>query len=202
MHVREGQEVKAGTVLAEFRSLELAKQEEEFKTQFVIHDDLANSIGRMISTSRDPRERDELKKRKLKEEVDRNDARLHLTELIQEAGKRLILRAPCNGVVMGLPKVDEIGKRWEKDQETPFCNVGDPTRLRVLVPVSADDYELIRDNLLRAKARNEQLPVTIRVHGRGLDTWQGHVTHLPPSEAKEANGPDQSRRRTAGHQTG
>ena len=30
-----------------------------------------------------------------------------------------------------------------------------------------------------------QVPVTIRIQGRGSETWQGRVSYLPESEAKE-----------------
>jgi putative peptide zinc metalloprotease protein len=102
-----------------------------------------------------------------------------------------VLRARRSGVVMGLPKIDEIGKRWDKDQETPFCSIGDPAKLRVLVPVPPSDYELIRDNLKRVKLIREtenpeaKLEVTIRVHGHANQYWTGQVKDLPESKADE-----------------
>ena len=48
---------------------------------------------------------------------------------------KLVLVAPRDGVVMGLPTIDEIFKTWtEQDvQQKPFCTIGDPKKLRVLV---------------------------------------------------------------------
>jgi putative peptide zinc metalloprotease protein len=86
---------------------------------------------------------------------------------------------------MGLPPKEEVGKFWQKDQAVPFCSVGDPAKLRVLVPVTPDDYELIRDNKKKADKEGTELAVTVRVIGRGGLTWRGTVSHLPASEAKD-----------------
>ncbi len=84
---------------------------------------------------------------------------------------------------MGLPKVDEIGKLWSLDQDVPFCKIGDPKKLRVIVPLPPPDYELVRENW--KKLKHEKLPVTIRVQGRAEDIWQGYLSNLPEQQAKE-----------------
>jgi hypothetical protein len=94
---------------------------------------------------------------------------------------QLTLRAPRDGVVMSPPKIDEVGKQWEKDQGTPFCKIGDPTVLQALMPVPPADYRLLKEDL----AQNPGLPVTIRVQGRAELTWKGRVLQLQESEAKE-----------------
>lgn len=38
---------------------------------------------------------------------------------------------------------------------------------------------------MKTKHGKEQLPVTLRVHGRGAATWRGHVADMPATEAKE-----------------
>jgi putative peptide zinc metalloprotease protein len=200
--VKEGQWVKEGTILAEFKSLELLGQEADAKTQVMLKDRLVKELKANLVAARDPKVNAELKRNLNKAENDRLEAVRHLNEIVEEGKKSLVLRARRSGVVMGLPKVDEIGKRWEKDQETPFCSIGDPMRidaqtgkkksnLRVLVPVPPSDYELIRDNLNRVnrirKTENpdEKLEVTIRVHGHANQYWTGQVTHLPESKADE-----------------
>jgi hypothetical protein len=146
-------------------------------------------------------------------ESDRDAARKQWVSFRKMNMDRLIVHAPCDGVVMGLPKVDEIGKTWEAgrrflsesdaqksamagerpdegdsytpaDQDKPFCYIGEPTHLRVLVPVSPGDYDLIRADLLKFEDEGEPLPVTIRVQGRDSHTWKGEVTLMPASEAK------------------
>jgi putative peptide zinc metalloprotease protein len=53
--------------------------------------------------------------------------------------------------------------------------------------VTPSDYDLVRDNLIKARKRKEQLPVVIRVQGRDSTTWPGRIRteSLPSSEARE-----------------
>jgi hypothetical protein len=97
--------------------------------------------------------------------------------------QRLQLRAPRAGVVMGLPRIDEVGKYWEKDQPTPFCNIADPGRRWVLLPVGPADYRLLKEDLERRGSA--ELPVKIRIQGRAGRTWTGRLAQLPESEATE-----------------
>jgi len=197
LDVTEGQWVKKGTLLAEFRSVTLENQEESRRTELFISDEMVKSLT-VLEGTQDNRRRRDLQSAKIKATQDRLRAGGLLAGVDAEAKKRLALRAPCDGFVMNLPKIDEIGKQWGseeqiaaryslKDQEAspPFCRIGDSRKLRVLVPIPPDDFELIRENRLRFKARGEDIPVTIRIHGRGLRTWQGHVVHLPESELRE-----------------
>jgi putative peptide zinc metalloprotease protein len=183
--VQEGQVVKKGTVLAQFRSLELERQEEEARTQLFVKTQLVEAYKAELTRVQEQKDRLEINKNMMRARAEREEHRIQLDNILREARSRQILRAPRDGVVMGLPKVDEIGKRWDKEQETPFCSVGDPRKLRVLVPVAAADYDLVRDNFRKLRSRGEQLPVTIRVVGRDSHTWTGHVDQLPESEAKE-----------------
>jgi putative peptide zinc metalloprotease protein len=107
-------------------------------------------------------------------------ARKNLAELNRHK-KRLELVARREGIVMNLPATEEIGKSWEKDQTMPFCSIGDPNRLRVELPLATVDYDLVLDDLKRS---GSQVPVTVRVQGRGDKTWKGKVAHTPESEAK------------------
>jgi putative peptide zinc metalloprotease protein len=185
INVKEGQRVKKGAVLARFSSLELRRKEEEAHTEYMIKDKLVKAYEAQLPTLQDADEIRQLQNSKTKAEGEKAAAELKWLQVSEEVQRRLTLVAPRDGVVMGLPQIDEVGKLWQKDQATPFCSVGDPSQLRVLVPVSPDDFELIRDNLARARARQQPLDVTIRVEGRGTTTWQGRVSQLPESEAKE-----------------
>jgi putative peptide zinc metalloprotease protein len=54
-----------------------------------------------------------------------------------------------------------------------------------VVPLSPDDYDLVQADLERLWKRNQDLDVTIRVHGREGQTWQGRVSKpLPRQVAK------------------
>ena len=46
------------------------------------------------------------------------------------------------------------GKRWDREQNTLFCSIGDKTKLRVLVPLSPAEYELLNANHKKATAQH------------------------------------------------
>jgi putative peptide zinc metalloprotease protein len=182
--VREGQFVRRGAVLAEFQSQQLDDQELKARSSLEHNTELIQRFSALLADAKKQEERDQLNAKKLAAENDAKVAQKKL-EALALVRTKLVLTAPRDGYVMGLPKIDEIGKTWDqKDMEKEFCSIGDPSKLRVLVPVSSADYELVRDNLNRMKARGEKLEVTIRV--RGLDThyWSGHVSYLPTSADK------------------
>jgi hypothetical protein len=86
---------------------------------------------------------------------------------------------------MGMPTKAELLRPWDKaEMDKPFCHIGDTTKLRILVPVAPDDWELIRSDLALKKKQNEDLLVTVRIHGFGNQTWTGRVTHLPKAADK------------------
>jgi putative peptide zinc metalloprotease protein len=105
--------------------------------------------------------------------------------MFDELKAKLQLRAPLKGVVMSPPQIDEIGKYFERDATTPFCSIGDPLKLRALMPVPPIDYNLLNTDRKALTARGEDLGVTIRVHGRDAHTWSGKINHMEESEAKQ-----------------
>jgi putative peptide zinc metalloprotease protein len=183
--VREGQYVRKGTVLAEFESQQMEEAALKARTNLLHYKNLVGVYNDlMLKETTDPEQRSALLKKKNDAEIERDSAEKKL-EQIDATRKLLVLRAPRDGIVMSLPKIDDIGKGWDaKDMEQPFCSVGDPNKLRVLVPVPPADYDIVRDDLKKKRARHEKLEVTIRV--RGLDTkyWSGLVSHLPQSADK------------------
>jgi putative peptide zinc metalloprotease protein len=185
VHVREGQPVRKGAVLATFSSLEQQQQEEAAQSEYRIKFKLVQAYAEQIATVTDATEARNLQLQKTKAEGERDKAEKRLEQLREEGRRRLTLVSPRDGVVSGLPREDELKKLWQKDAAQPFCTVFDPRHLRVLVPVPPDDYELIRDNLKKTRARGEELEVTLRINGRGGQTWAGVVKVLPAAEAKE-----------------
>ncbi|MCI0681743.1 MAG: biotin/lipoyl-binding protein [Gemmataceae bacterium] len=183
VHVAEGQYVTRGKVLAEFTSLELETQRNQVLRHWGLKRDLVELYDRHFRETRDPKEKAAIQSTKAEAESERNAAQLHLEVLDREID-RLTIRAPRDGHVSGIPQPDEIGRFWEKDDEKPFCNIGNRTRLRVLVPVTSSDFDLVRANI--AKYGVERVPVTIRVQGRGSKTWQGRINKdLPKTKAEE-----------------
>jgi putative peptide zinc metalloprotease protein len=182
--VREGQFVRRGAPLAEFESQQLEEQLIKNRTSLSHSAKLVGAYTNMRDNETNPEAKQSLAKKIWEAEIERNKAKYTLEQL-EETRKKLILTAPRDGVVMGLPKIDEIGKGWDpKDMETPFCSVGDPNKLRVLVPVPPADYDLVRDDVKKKRKSKQPLEVTIRVRGLGTQYWSGRVSHLPQSADK------------------
>jgi len=107
------------------------------------------------------------------------DAKVQLVRGEMNALKRL--DAPCDGFVLGAPRPEDVDKFWEKGQPVPFCMIGDPKELRLLVPVPPADYHVLQ----RDMADGRRLAVSIHFPGRGAEVVVGQVTRLPESDAKD-----------------
>ena len=189
LHVKEGQWVKKDQLLAEFFSLELENTRLRAAAELDVKQKLVQDLNRQLSEETDPDRKAHLQERRSQAEAALAQAKSKLDQANQEA-ERLVLRAPRDGVVIGLPQRDEIDKTWifghesaGKDDSTLFCAVGDRTHLRIIVPVSPADLQILRDDLEDPRGQ-KFLPVTIRIVGRGMQLYTGKITYLPPSEAK------------------
>jgi putative peptide zinc metalloprotease protein len=182
--VKEGQYVRKGQTLAKFSSIELEGRKDESVTTIDIQEKLVKLYDSQIGKENDTREKERLRMLRNRADSELKQAQARYRQVDLELGD-LVLVAPRSGVVMGLPQVDEIGKRWDRDQNTLFCTVGNKSKLRVIVPIVPSDFDLVRDNL--KQHRGEPLDATVRVQGRGNQLWRGFITreNLPESEAKE-----------------
>ncbi len=86
--------------------------------------------------------------------------------LLTEQRERLTVRAPCDGVVMGL-RPQELQGRW-LDKGAEVCRVGDPRALRAVLVIDPAEHRLI------AGART----AWVLVHGRGGSCLPGTVTDV------------------------
>ncbi|HMF12033.1 MAG TPA: site-2 protease family protein [Gemmataceae bacterium] len=187
MYVRDGDYVEKDQVLAVFSCRELDKELVEEETNHAIKVETLNQLDRQMASTFEPGDRKRIEKLISEAAGDRNK-HYRAQEHYRNAKEFLVLRAPDAGVIMSPPKVDEIGKVWEKDTGVPFCTVGDPTQLRVLLPVEPADYRLLDEDTRSLQAKqgeDARLDVTIRVRGREAQTWKGRIEPLPESEAKD-----------------
>jgi len=182
--VREGEHVEKGRLLAEFTSLEIETRLEQAINTIKMKKDLIELHDQQLNATRDPKEKLQIAAAKLKARNDKEIAEKKRGVAESELAQ-LVLRAPRGGVIISLPHMDEVGKKWDREQGVPFCSIGDRTKLRVLAPIFTSDYELIRENLHRK--RGLPLAATIRMQGRAGQTWEGKVldSTLPRGEAKE-----------------
>jgi putative peptide zinc metalloprotease protein len=184
LEVRNGQAVKEGDVLATFRNDKLNDMVNEAASEVRIYRTQVAVLQEQVSKILDPQQQGRVKLAMVQAKGKHDSYAAQWKSLLARV-EELKLRAPRSGVVLGLPHVDEIGKFFRPEPDKPFCSIGDPQRLQVLVPISSADYQLlIEDQKARLQA-GKQLEVTIRMKGRGGRTWEGQLAHLPQSDEKQ-----------------
>jgi putative peptide zinc metalloprotease protein len=187
MFVRDGEYVEKDQIMAIFSCLKLDTELVREEADYAIQVETLKQLDRQYSLTFDPKERKTIEKN-VSEAVGERDKHYRNVEHLRNAKDYLVLKAPTAGVVMSPPKIDEIGKVWEEDKGKPFCQVGDPTKLRVLLPVEPAEYRLLDEDTQSLQARKGEqatLDVTIRVRGRDAHTWKGRMEPLPQSEARD-----------------
>lgn len=183
IHVQEGQFVKKGKVLAEFISLDLENKRDLLIAQIEINENSIKSYEEQSGKEKEVAQKKQFDEQRAKAEGELRQALAGYKHIMMEMAK-LTLRAPRDGVVIGLPQIEEVGKRWDREQNTLFCSIGDKTKVRVLAPLSPAEYELLNENYKKATVQNP-LEATIRVQGHDSKTWQGKISHLPKADAKD-----------------
>jgi putative peptide zinc metalloprotease protein len=178
-YVRDGEHVRPGQLLAEFRNMEMENQLIEARTQRDIYDGQYRMLSNLAARPDLRREERDQVNGKAVAALGQRNVYTRLVNFYEDEGHILELRAPAEGIIMSPPKTDEVGKLFEKNQ--PFCSIGDPKYLRVEVPVTPAEYRVLDRDLKEV----QDLPVIIRVHGLAEKTWHGKVSQLPEAEAKE-----------------
>jgi len=189
LYVYEGQAVQKEQILAEFASPDLESRRVQATSELEISEKTIQRCAERINEEIDPQEKNRQRDLRAEAEGDFKKAQSKLAQ-VNEESKRLVLVSPRDGVVLGLPSPEDVGKTWnwnrdiqEKGETTLFCSIGDRSHLRVIVPVASENLQILREDLEHGGAQ-KSVPVTIRFVGRGMKTWTGKVTALPPSEAK------------------
>ncbi len=184
LHVRNGQRVSEGQLIAEFRSPKLESELVQYRGAYATAQKELETTGAMLREVKDPDERRLLESERQRARGDLQEAKAKgdfVQRQLDRLSERQGMRAPRAGVVLGAPRTEDVGKEWQRDQPLPFCSVGDPSKLIILVPVSPADYQLIRSDLTALG----ELAVDIRIPGRGADTVPGRIVRLPESDAKD-----------------
>ncbi len=190
LHVRDGQVVQKGDVLAELTNRELDGKIRGLKTDVTVAQTRIDNLIREYSASTAQNKRGEIDQQITQALGDRDKASAELRGLQKIQQRELVLRAPRAGVISGAPRIDDIGQTKEKDPNQPFCTITHPGRVRICLPVETPEFNQLKENLMaRTGAEREQLlasmPVTLRVQGRDWQTWKGRLRPLPESEARE-----------------
>jgi putative peptide zinc metalloprotease protein len=178
--VKDGQPVKKGQVLAVFRSLELENRLSDAESQARTREVQLTQLDRQLQDASDSQDKNRIAASMATARGER-DTYDRFTREYQDMQRKLTLRSEWDGVVMSCPRIDDVGKQWDKENAKEFCNIGDPRHLQALMPVPPEQHRLLQEEL----DRNPDLDVTIRVQGQAEKTWKGRVAHLADSEAKE-----------------
>jgi putative peptide zinc metalloprotease protein len=185
VHVYDGQHVVKDQELAEFSDPRSEADLAQVRAELQQYTGLANSRRALIANTAvqsDPMVLVQYRSDLNMAEGKLKGLRTQEEQLINRINALKTLRAPRDGTVMSPPRKEELFKKWEKTDATPFCSIGDTKRLRILLPVTPPDYRLIRENL---DERGGRLEVLIHVPGRFDKVFQGWITRLPESDAKE-----------------
>lgn len=185
LHVREGQMVRRGQLIATFDSRELREQIAAAEAKQIEEQRLAEAIRQQMPRLKVPdragqdrmeleAKQSEMRAQTSREEVRRLEARL---SAIRDQA------APRDGVVMGLPRQGDIGKLFDRNylQAEPVCMVGDPDQLIVRLPVTPINYQLLKEDLPPGGV----LEVSVCAPGRTDREFTGVIRRLPESDAKE-----------------
>jgi putative peptide zinc metalloprotease protein len=180
LYVRDGQKVQKDQILAEFRNLDFESQLIDARTEYGIADNQVESLKRLSfdQGNADQEEQTRVQIRLSNAAGERVKAESRIAFLSGEMDQ-LEFRAPREGIIMSPPKIDEVGKRYERG-DTLF-GIGDPAYLRVWMPVSPDELRLLAHDL----QQGQDLNVDIRVRGHAERVWRGKLGQLPEDAAKE-----------------
>lgn len=185
VYIHDGEIVSRGSDLARFENPQFEFDRQQIEKERDAAAQQVSALQRRLSESgRDPagRSKTEGDLREARNAVSRSVAMLKKQEELIERGK--ILKAPRGGVVMGVPKKEDMYKTWDRSEGQPFCSIGDPKKLRLLVPIGAADYLEIRKNLDWAMASDGYIEVSILPKNRSDHEFKGRITHLPNTDEK------------------
>jgi putative peptide zinc metalloprotease protein len=182
--VGPGQRVRGGQSLALFKSEALevelerarATQAEQRATADALKAAAVKADG-MGDTAAKQRFLAEHEKARAKAETANQD----VERLLARQARVREMKAPHDGVLVTVPKRDELGKLFDRGytDTVPLFAVGDPGRLIVKVPITPPNFRVLRDDL----AASGELGVSIYVKGRSDRTFSGTVRRLPEQNA-------------------
>ena len=186
-YVKDGDEVQAGQVLADFDNIELDRQIKELESKIA---DLEQRGNQLRNYLRDvPKDQKSDVEKQLSEAQGSKAGFKGELEQKREARKELVhLTAPRAGIAMGTPTRDEMFKGWDPRESGPFCSIGDTMKIRIRIPATPAQYREMKENLDRQRAehpdRQPSLEVSVLLANRSDHIYKGRVTTLPDTNEK------------------
>ncbi|WP_020471037.1 site-2 protease family protein [Zavarzinella formosa] len=187
VYVHEGQRVNLGADLGKFRNPKHEFDKEQMQAEKKAAAAQVHSILGRLSMAQDSASRTRLERDLTEARAALNKAQGMLDKQEQLIAGNEILKASRSGVVMNIPKKEDIFKNWEKGKSPPFCTIGEPSQLRVLIPVNATDFRELRQNLERVQREHPEAPwleVTILPKNRRDYRLNGRIVRLPDTDEK------------------
>ena len=167
--VKDGQQVRKGDLLAVLRNpqvnMDLRLTEAD---QALRHDQFQALLGQQAVFANAGAEWDSRT-----EIVHELETLAQRNAMLKARAADLVLRAPCDGILMGFPGWETTGK-WLVEG-TPICQIGDQRRLRLLILLEPADRQLVE----------VEQPIRFRVHGVSSATWQGQVASAAQVDARD-----------------
>jgi putative peptide zinc metalloprotease protein len=199
LRVSPGDEVQPGEVLAVFSDRDLeaelgaARAEAEgYKQQLKL---IGNQKDTFVTT--DLTERTKLDLDTADVEGKLSEARTKAETLQKIKDQELVLYAPCRGIIGQAPRIDDVGKYFDKDPNQPFCTINEPRKVRVCLPVVTPDFNRIREDLERDTSAAQATHLLFRKKisvdyankplAEVLDDLNGKVKGLHLALAKDSN---------------
>ncbi len=186
--VEEGQTVAKGQVVARFASQALQEEITKLESEMREALQVAENLRRQQAGEKNlpPAATTQLLTQIAEYSSKAEQSAKQLDELRRRAADLDQVRAPRAGVVMGAPSGSDVGKLFDRafQDQKPVCTIGDPNRLIVKIPVSANDYRLLKDDQPK-DPKDGGLEVSILVKGRTDKIFKARLMRLPDSDAKQ-----------------
>jgi putative peptide zinc metalloprotease protein len=179
-----GRVVRKGDLLAKFNSehldVELARAKNARQEQQRSVVDLKRIVNENRSkVDKEELERWELQAREAEQKAISADSDVRF--LVFKQKELSDIRAPRDGIVTSAPRREEIGKLFDKGgtETQALFVVGDPTKLVIRVPVSPQQFRVLKEDM----PERGELDVSIHVKGRTDRQFHGKLRHLPGQNA-------------------
>jgi putative peptide zinc metalloprotease protein len=206
VHVKAGDEVQEGQILAELENLNLVLEVEQLKGQC---ESLQAQITNFERMRFDPRQANEASLNITKAQQDLVGYRRELAKKEQDLGQ-LTLRARRAGTVIPPPRVpdrsaddptqlhawsgtpldpENIGCTLTADgQQNLFCQIGDPNQWEAVLVIDQDDVALVRDGGQKVRLMFDESAYHVYV-SRLERPADDAMQHAPPRLASTNGGP-------------
>jgi putative peptide zinc metalloprotease protein len=181
---KAGRQVRQGELLAVFQSEQLQVELEAALLDQTEQRRAFEDLTRGISEHRGRIEDEALKSAEQQARDAEEKARTagDRVALLTRRQQRLAeVRAPRAGMVATAPRPDDAGKLFDRgyNENQPVFVIGDPSKLVVRVPVTPQQYRILKEDLpLRG-----ELDVSLYVKGRSDREFHGKVRQLPKQNA-------------------